>query len=116
MADDPDDYKVGYRRPPLGSRFKKGRSGNPRGRPQGSKNLQAALDDILNQRIVGHVNGRRRRMTIREAILTRLAQIAMGGDLKAAKLVLDHCRSRGDDRPTEARPLVIIAQPGDEDI
>ena len=116
MAKDPDGYKVGYRRPPLGSRFKKGRSGNPRGRPQGSKNLRAALEDILNQRIAGHVNGRRRTMTILEAILTRLAQSAVGGDLKAAKMLFDHDRSQGDDRPTEPRRIVIIAQPGDEDI
>lgn len=31
--DDEPEYKVGYRRPPVETRFKKGQSGNPRGRP-----------------------------------------------------------------------------------
>ena len=39
LANDVDAEKVGYGRPPLTTRFKPGESGNPRGRPKGSKSL-----------------------------------------------------------------------------
>ena len=38
----PHDYKVGYGKPPKEHRFKKGQSGNPRGRPKGAKSRKPA--------------------------------------------------------------------------
>lgn len=37
------EYEVGYGKPPKGTRFKPGRSGNPEGRPRGSKNKQSLV-------------------------------------------------------------------------
>jgi hypothetical protein len=37
------NYQVGYGRPPAKSRFKKGTSGNPRGRPKHSKNMKTII-------------------------------------------------------------------------
>ena len=34
MSNDNDDYEVGYGRPPKSGQFKKGQSGNPKGRPR----------------------------------------------------------------------------------
>ena len=42
------DYKVGYKKPPLHSRFKKGQSGNPRGRPRGAKNFSSVLLSLIH--------------------------------------------------------------------
>ncbi|MFZ3585531.1 DUF5681 domain-containing protein, partial [Loktanella sp. DJP18] len=36
-------YSVGYAKPPESSRFKKGKSGNPKGRPKGAKSKQPNL-------------------------------------------------------------------------
>jgi hypothetical protein len=46
------DYAVGYGRPPPHSRFKKGQSGNPWGRPPGAKNLKTVLNEALNERVI----------------------------------------------------------------
>ena len=36
-SDQKRDDEVGYRKPPRRTRFRKGQSGNPRGRPSGAK-------------------------------------------------------------------------------
>ena len=71
-SDTKRDYQVGYGKPPLHSRFKKGQSGNPRGRPLFPKSLAADLLDAMNQRVVVAENGRRRRMTKRQAMFAQL--------------------------------------------
>ena len=44
-----DNYEIGYGKPPRHAGFKKGQSGNPRGRPPGAKNLTMLLNDALNE-------------------------------------------------------------------
>jgi hypothetical protein len=38
-----DDYEVGYKRPPRNTRFCKGQTGNPHGRPKGARNIKTDL-------------------------------------------------------------------------
>jgi hypothetical protein len=66
------DYEVGYGRPPRGAGFKKGQSGNSRGRPHNSKNLMTLLNDALNEPVTITKNGRRRKVTKREAVIKQL--------------------------------------------
>ena len=70
------DYKVGYKKPPLHSRFKKGQSGNPRGRPRGAKNFSSVLNDALNQPVFVTENGRRRKISKRELGIRRAAAVS----------------------------------------
>src|SRR5438105_10398471 len=65
-------YEVGYGKPPCQSRFKKGQSGNPRGRAPGAQNLKTVLIDALNELVVVAENGGRRKISKRQAIIKQL--------------------------------------------
>ena len=84
-----DDYEVGYRRPPKHSQFKKGQSGNPKGRPKGSRDLASDLDDELNERISVLEGGQRRTVTKQRAMLKALSNEAMKGNTKAMNLIVN---------------------------
>ena len=88
----PPDYDIGYGKPPRHTRFKKGQSGNPRGRPRGSKNLKTMLNDALNEPVVVAEEGGRRKITKREAIVTQLVNRSASADLRALKILLDTLR------------------------
>jgi Family of unknown function (DUF5681) len=85
-------YSVGYGRPPEETRFKPGQSGNPKGRSKGSKNFSTHFEEELSQQVTLVENGRRRRMTKRQALAKQLTNKALSNDTKAAALVLDHIR------------------------
>lgn len=82
------NYKVGRGRPPQSTRWKPGESGNPKGRPKGSKNLETIFNDALNQKFEIHENGRTRKITAREGIVLRVVNQALKGDIKATAFVL----------------------------
>ena len=86
MAD--ENYEVGYGRPPKHTRFRKGQSGNPRGRPKGRRNLASDLADELNERIVVREGERRRTVTKQRGILKTLVAQGLRGNTKSAELVL----------------------------
>jgi hypothetical protein len=82
-----DNYEVGYRKPPVHSRFVKGRSGNPRGRPKGAKNLKTDLIEELYEHILVREGDKAYRVTKQRAILKSLAAKAMKGDTRAIGLI-----------------------------
>ena len=92
QPDQQRDYEVGYGKPPRHTRFKKGQSGNPRGRPKGSKNLPTLLTEALNEAVVVAENGRRRKITMRQAIIKQLVKHSATADLRAMKILLDMVR------------------------
>jgi hypothetical protein len=87
--DDDGDYEVGYGKPPLHTRFKRGQSGNPRGRPPGAKNLSTLLNEALNEPVVINENGGRRSISKRKAALKQLVNEAAKGKWPALKLLVD---------------------------
>src|SRR5215469_3861121 len=79
------DYEVGYGKPPRHSRFVRGRSGNPRGRPRGAKSFNTLLSEKLNEPVTVAENGGRRKITKREAIVTQLVNRSAAADFRAIK-------------------------------
>jgi hypothetical protein len=92
MSGDPKKpYEIGYGKPPVATRFRKGRSGNPSGRPK--KLLQLldpgrTLEAIDNEEITVTDNGKRKRMTKAEIQFRQLFVKAIRGDMKAARVVV----------------------------
>ena len=90
--DNEGDYEVGYGRPPCHTRFVKGQSGNPRGRPPGAKNLSTLLSEALNETVIVTENGGRRKVTKRQAIVTQLVNRSATADFRAIKILLEIVR------------------------
>jgi hypothetical protein len=76
------DYAVGFRHPPLHTRFKPGVSGNPSGRPKDSKNFKTLLHSILNEQISLQEGSQSRKISKAEAIMRRLIIGALKGDTR----------------------------------
>jgi hypothetical protein len=74
---------VGYGKPPKHSQFKPGQSGNPKGRPKGTKNFKTEILDKLNSPIKVNQNGRVRKITTQRAGIEVLFSKAMHGDARA---------------------------------
>ncbi len=82
-----DANTPGYGCPPSGTRFKKGQSGNPKGRPKGSRNLSTAILAAANERVTIVENGRRKTITKLEAATKQLANKAASGNERAMQML-----------------------------
>jgi hypothetical protein len=87
-SDEQRNYEIGYGRPPRHTRFQRGRSGNPSGRPKGAQNLATLLSEALNETVTVAENGRRRKISKRRAIVTQLVNRSAQADLKATQILL----------------------------
>jgi hypothetical protein len=92
----------------LHTRFRKGQSGNPGGRSK--KNLPALLADALNEPVFVTIDGERRKITKREAVVHQLVNKSTTADLRATKMLFDMMKDAEqkagvDAPPPEPRPL-----------
>ena len=79
-GEDERKYEVGYAKPPKETRFKKGTSGNPAGRPRSSKNLNTLLNEEFEQLVVVRENGRAKKITKRQASVKQIVNKLAAGD------------------------------------
>jgi Family of unknown function (DUF5681) len=90
MSDERNDYEVGYKRPPVATRFKKGQSGNPSGKP---KKISQELDPgkilqaIDNEEMIVTIDGRGKRMRKAEIHFRQVFNKATKGNLTDARLI-----------------------------
>jgi tetratricopeptide (TPR) repeat protein len=80
---------VGYKRPPRGSRFKKGRSGNPKGRPKGRPNFANIVRDLINTKTKVQVAEQTLYMPTGEAIIRKLMVDATKGNHRSLMALLN---------------------------
>lgn len=93
---------IGYKRPPVHTRFQPGRSGNPGGRAKGSKNIRTLFKQILREEVSLREGARVRNVTKREAVLRSLVVGAMKGDSKSLMLLLRVAEQTGEFLPEGA--------------
>jgi hypothetical protein len=104
------DYVVGYRRPPEATRFTAGTSGNPKGRPKGSRAVGAVFQDIIRQKVAVAENGKTRRIPAIEVMFRRLANDAMRSDPRAMKLLLSLVDRYADSPETALKLGKMLAE------
>jgi hypothetical protein len=88
-------HAVGYGRPPMHTRFKRGQSGNPRGRRKGQRNVRTVVEDTLNQRITIREGDRTRSVTKLDGVILTMVSGALKGDAKAQASLITVMRSIG---------------------
>ena len=84
-----NDYAVGYKKPPKKHQFHKGKSGNPNGRPKGTKNLMTDLTEELAERIRIKEGNRTITISKQRAVVKSLVAKTLGGDTRAANTLLN---------------------------
>jgi hypothetical protein len=86
------DTAVGYGRPPVSTRFKKGQSGNSKGRPKGILNVATALSKAMRETVVINENGKRKVVTKLEASSKQIMNQAASGKIQATRYLFDLLR------------------------
>jgi len=99
---------VGYMSPPEHTRFKKGKSGNPRGRPKKQDDIYTLLQRVLKRKV--RLKGADRKMPIREALIRKLRDLALSGDPRAMSLQRRILDEAGLNQTERADPEAIKQQ------
>jgi hypothetical protein len=99
--------EVGYGKPPQTTRFRKGQSGNPRGRPRGSRNFASLVEEALAEPMMINENGRRKKATKLQVIVKQLVNTAAQGDHRSIQLLMAFTE-RQQLLGKDGKPLTIV--------
>jgi hypothetical protein len=107
---------VGYARPPIASRFKPGKSGNPHGRPRNSRNLKTIIQSALTAHVVLREGARKRSISKLEGIVLKQVETALKGNDKAALATLKMAAQVGLLEGPEGAAEPLTLSPGEQQI
>jgi hypothetical protein len=82
-----NNYEVGYGRPPKDTQFKKGQSGNPAGRPKGTRNFKTDLEEELQERVRITEGGKSEEVSKQRALVKRTFEKGINGDMLAVAMI-----------------------------
>jgi Family of unknown function (DUF5681) len=108
-----DNYEIGYKKPPKSGQFKKGKSGNPKGRPKNVKNKTPTqlLNLYLSTMVTVVENGDKKTITLLEALQRRLVAGALKGDAYAMRLIQKELQNieklRAKDVSEDQKTLIV---------
>lgn len=116
-------YDVGYGKPPKKNQFKKGQSGNPKGRPRKQRAKDKAaetkapgdvLKDVLSEKLNMSTADGSVEITKLEAFFTKVANDALKGDKQAQKTMMELQRLYGLDKfkdsDDQKKRIIVIEQ------
>jgi hypothetical protein len=104
------ELTVGYRHPPVHSRFKPGVSGNPAGRLKGRKNLRGIFQQILNEKVSLRDGQGVRKISTAEAALRSMVVGALKGDVRNLAMLLQVAERAGEFSDEYSDSLVVEVQ------
>lgn len=102
--------------PPVASRFQKGHSGNPKGRPRATKPVTSAFDIVMERTLTVMQAGKPRELTVEEALQHRTYEDALKGNRSARREILKMIAKRekwlAAKAPTH-KPVEVKSECGD---
>ncbi len=104
------EYVVGYGCPPIHTRFAPGVSGNPQGRPRGSKNLKTDVLEEIGEKVTVREGENSRSISKQRAIVKAVVLRALRGDAKAVSTLVALLLRFQEATPGEEAPIELAAE------
>jgi hypothetical protein len=111
-----ENYSIGYCKPPVHARFQKGQSGNPKGRPKGTKNPATVIYNIMNQKMAIRIGSKTFKVSKFEAMIHTLSSKALKGDFRSISALLNMSIERGAtiNPPQDGMEITFVEAGGTE--